>query len=45
MDLREIRFQDVDCVNLAQDKEWWWIFVNTIINFVLHKGQLIFLSA
>jgi hypothetical protein len=35
MDLREIRWGDMDWINLAQDREQWRVFVNTLMNFRL----------
>jgi hypothetical protein len=32
MDLREIRFEGVDWINLAQDRHWWQTVVNTDMN-------------
>jgi hypothetical protein len=32
MDLKEIRFGDVDWINLAQDRDWWRALVNTVMN-------------
>jgi hypothetical protein len=32
MDLREIRFGVVDWIHLAQDRDWWWAVVNTVMN-------------
>jgi hypothetical protein len=32
MDLREIGFGDVDWVNLAQDRDRWWVLVNMVMN-------------
>jgi hypothetical protein len=32
MDLREIGFGDVDCTHLAQDRDRWWVLVNTVMN-------------
>jgi hypothetical protein len=32
MDLREIRFGDVDWINLAQDRDRWRALVNTVMN-------------
>jgi hypothetical protein len=32
MDLREIGFGDVDWIDLAQDRDWWWALVNTVMN-------------
>jgi hypothetical protein len=33
MDLREIGWEDVDWIHLAQDRDQWWAFVNTVMNF------------
>jgi hypothetical protein len=32
MDLREIGWGSVDWIQLAQDRDWWWAFVNTVMN-------------
>jgi hypothetical protein len=32
MDLREIGFEDVDWIHLAQDRDTWWALVNTVMN-------------
>jgi hypothetical protein len=32
MDLREIEFGDVDWINLAQDRDRWRAFMNTVMN-------------
>jgi hypothetical protein len=32
MDLREIGFGDVDWIDLAQDRDRWRAFVNTVMN-------------
>jgi hypothetical protein len=32
MDLREIRFGDVDWIHLAQDRDRWRALVNTVMN-------------
>jgi hypothetical protein len=32
MDLREIGIDDVDWINLAQDKDRWLAIVNTVMN-------------
>jgi hypothetical protein len=32
MDLREIGFGDVECIHLAQDRDRWRAFVNTVMN-------------
>jgi hypothetical protein len=36
MDFREIGWEGVDWIHLAQDREQWWILVN-MISFVFHK--------
>jgi hypothetical protein len=33
MDLREIRWDGLDCIDLAQDLEKWRALVNTVMNF------------
>jgi hypothetical protein len=37
MDLREIGWEDVDCMHLAQDRDQWWDLVNMVMNFQIHK--------
>jgi hypothetical protein len=32
MGLREIGSKDVDWTQLAWNREWWWVLVNTVIN-------------
>jgi hypothetical protein len=32
MDLREIRLEGVDWIHLAQDRDWWWVDVNMVMN-------------
>jgi hypothetical protein len=32
MDLREIGWVSVDWIQLAQDRDWWWPLVNTVMN-------------
>jgi hypothetical protein len=31
MDLKEIIWEDVDLFNLAQERENWWVFINTVM--------------
>jgi hypothetical protein len=31
MVLREIGFEDVDWIHLVQDRDQWWILVNTMM--------------
>jgi hypothetical protein len=33
MDLREIGWEYLDWIHLAQDRDQWWTLVNAIINF------------
>jgi hypothetical protein len=33
MDLREIGLEGVDWMHLAQDRDQWWILVNTVMKF------------
>jgi hypothetical protein len=32
MDLRESGWKGVERVHLAQDRDWWWAFVDTVMN-------------
>jgi hypothetical protein len=32
MDLKDIGWEGVDWINLAQDRHQWWIPVNTVMN-------------
>jgi hypothetical protein len=32
MDLREIDWGSADCIQLAQDSDWWRALVNTVMN-------------
>jgi hypothetical protein len=32
MDLQEVGFWDMDWIELAQDRDKWWAFVNTEMN-------------
>jgi hypothetical protein len=33
MDLKEIGWEDVDWIHLAQNRDWWCALVNTVMNF------------
>jgi hypothetical protein len=35
MDIREIWFGDVDWIDLAQDRDRWRAFVNTVMNLLV----------
>jgi hypothetical protein len=37
MDFREIGWDDVDWIDLAQDRDQWRTLVNTVMNFWFHK--------
>jgi hypothetical protein len=32
MDLREIGWGSVEWIQLAQNRDWWWAVVNTVMN-------------
>jgi hypothetical protein len=32
MDLREVRWEGMDWIHLAQDRDQWWAVVNTAMN-------------
>jgi hypothetical protein len=32
MDLSRIRWSGMDCINIAQDMDQWWVLVNTLMN-------------
>jgi len=34
VDLQDIGLEVVDCVHLVQDKDQWWVFVNTVLQSV-----------
>jgi hypothetical protein len=36
MDLREIGWESVDCIHLAQDRDQWWVLANVVMNFWTH---------
>jgi hypothetical protein len=38
-DLTEIGYHDTDRIHLAQDKDQWWAFVNTVMNFQVQVPQ------
>jgi hypothetical protein len=33
MDLREIEWNGMDWIDLAQDRDQWWVLVNAVMNF------------
>jgi hypothetical protein len=39
MDLREIGWGSVDWIQLAQDRDWWWALVNTVMNLQVLAPQ------
>jgi hypothetical protein len=40
--LNEIGLEDVDCIELAQNRIMWWALVNTVRTFGLNKRRGIF---
>jgi hypothetical protein len=32
MDVREIGLEGVFWINLALDRDWWWVLVNMVMN-------------
>jgi hypothetical protein len=36
MDLREIGWEGVGWINLAQDRGWQWALVNTVMNLLVN---------
>jgi hypothetical protein len=32
MDLKEIGWESVEWIHLAQDRDWWWALVNMVMN-------------
>jgi hypothetical protein len=44
MNLREIKWNGVDWINLAQDKDQWRALVNTALNFRVPQNSGKFLS-
>jgi hypothetical protein len=44
MDLKEIGWKGVDWINLAQDREEWRAFVNTVMNFRFSENAENFLN-
>jgi hypothetical protein len=42
MDLKEIGWDDVAWIYLAQDRDWWWVLVNMVMNLQVHKRHGLF---
>ena len=38
MDLKEIGWEGVELINLAQDRDKCWAIVNTLVNFIYLKS-------
>jgi hypothetical protein len=45
MDLREIGWEGVDWIHLAQDRDQWWALVNTVMNFGVPEKARNFLTS
>jgi hypothetical protein len=45
MDFGEIRFGGVDWIHLAQDRDWWWAVVNTVMNLRISSNVGNFLTS
>ena len=41
MYLKEMHWEGMNWINLAQDREKWWAVVNTLMNVGFHKMQVI----
>jgi hypothetical protein len=41
MDLREIRWDGMDWIDLAQDRDQWRALVNTVMNLRVHTGKFL----
>jgi hypothetical protein len=33
MDIGEMVLDSMDCIHLAEDRDWWQVIVNTVMNF------------
>jgi hypothetical protein len=45
MDLREIEWGGMDCINLLEDRHQWWTLVNTVMNILVPYNAGKFLSS
>jgi hypothetical protein len=45
MDLREIGWDHMDCIHLAQDRDRWRALVDTVMNLVFYKMLRKFLNS
>jgi hypothetical protein len=45
IDLRETGCEGLDCVHLAQDRDQWWAFVNTVMNCQVAYKAVNFLTS
>jgi hypothetical protein len=44
MDLKETGWESVNCIYLSQDREQWWVLVNTIMNLRVPYKAVNFLN-
>jgi hypothetical protein len=45
MDLREIGWDGVDWIDIAQDREQWWALANTVLNLRVPQNAMEFLRS
>jgi hypothetical protein len=39
MDIRKTWFETMDWVQLVQNGNWWWAFVNAVLNILVPKQR------
>ena len=39
MDLKEMQWEGMNQINLAEDREKWWTVVSTVMNLTFYKMQ------
>ena len=38
MNLKRIKWEEVDWINVPQDRDDWWALVNTVLNLGIHRA-------